>query len=87
MKKSSYKNGDLVTIVSPYFYVTNDGYLKKMPEEVQYATEYRLVSGQLERESTQIPYGSICMIVDSIHGTVMFNKMIVMIPKNSIKKI
>ena len=87
MKKSPYINGDLVTVVSPYVYVTNDGHLKKMPEEAQYAAGYRLVSGQLERESTQIPYGSICMIVDSVHGTVMFDKMIVMIPKNSIKKI
>lgn len=87
MKKRPYKNGDLVIIVSPYFYVTNDGYLKTIPEEIQYVTGYRLASGQLERKFTQIPYGSICMIIDSIHGTVMFDKMIVMIPKNSIKKI
>jgi hypothetical protein len=87
IRKNSCKDGDLVVITSPHLHVTNEGHIKKLPQELQHAIGYYMSENLLEQQPAKIPYGSICMLIDSKHGLVMFNKSLIMVSKNIIKSI
>jgi hypothetical protein len=90
MRKSSGSRltaGDLVVVVSPYIRVTADGFAKADPAGLQGVMCHFRDPANGSWQPTEIPYGSICMLVDPAPAIVLFGGREVMIQKACIRQL